>query len=505
MGYGFPLECANLVAYMTSHGTEAPRVARGTIENLLGSMVHGEEGRPVLFSRDSEWVKRLQTRAQVALQKLQVHYVDHMVEVAREEVAALLDPLKRELSSFSLYALVVDEHDNRQVSQTLDTAARFLAESERDVLVLLPSVYPAWTAQVLDPFPAFGTALDHAESWPGLLCWSPRGASAFVAAADVHDAAIEVVNILSHGGQIDAWLTNRQPCPSKRILHLSDLHFGSDHAATNLALLEAELFDVVKSVDRIVITGDLFDNPEQTSANSFRAFRNNIGRLAQQEPIVVPGNHDQRILGNVGQSFKQVANLNWRTHVVDDRLGVCFLCFNSAEAGSFARGRITDNQLSQVAGDWRNAIAMRPDLRGYLPIVLVHHHPFSFGKTKPRTWIQRALACVGMDEEQFLEMEDAQSFVDWCARWRASVILHGHKHQARFIDEDVSPQGSPSLRVSAIGCGSSLGAEGSALSYNIVHWDARRQRWAASFFESVNAGPFVQRAVMVDRCEPATA
>lgn len=504
MGYGFPLECANLVVYMTGHGTEPPRVTRGTIENLLGSMVYGEEGRPVLFSRDPQWVKRIQMHAELALQKLRVHYVDHNAEVVRNEVETLLNPLKDEFSSFSLYALVIDEHDDSQVSETLNTIARFLALAKRGVLVLFPSMHPNWTAQVLDPFPAFGAALNHTESWPGLLFWSPSGASAFVAAADAHDATTEVINILSQRGQIDQWLLNRQPGPSKRILHLSDLHFGSNYAAANLALLEAELFNIAKSVDRVVITGDLFDNPEQNSANSFRAFRNNIGRLTRQEPIVVPGNHDQRILGNVGQSFKQIASLNLRTHVVDDRLGVCFLCFNSAEAGSFAGGRITDNQLTHVASDWQNAIATTPELGRYLPIVLVHHHPFSWRKTKPSTFIQRALTRVGMDEEQFLRMENAQAFVDWCARWRVPVILHGHKHEKKYIYADVSPEGRPSMRVNAICCGSSLGAEGSALSYNIVHWDSRHQRWIASFFESVDAGPFAHIAMVAEPFKETT-
>ncbi len=46
------------------------------------------------------------------------------------------------------------------------------------------------------------------------------------------------------------------------------------------------------------------------------------------------------------------------------------------------------------------------------------------------------------------------------------------------------------MQLTAIGCGSSLGAEGSPLSYNLLEWAPESQRWVASFYESVNGGAF---------------
>ena len=65
---------------------------------------------------------------------------------------------------------------------------------------------------------------------------------------------------------------------------------------------------------------------------------------------------------------------------------------------------------------------------------------------------------------------------------------------ASFLSEKMSAKSaqlqSERMPLTAIGCGSSLGAEGSPLSYNMLEWAPDSQRWVASFFESVNGGAF---------------
>jgi hypothetical protein len=65
---------------------------------------------------------------------------------------------------------------------------------------------------------------------------------------------------------------------------------------------------------------------------------------------------------------------------------------------------------------------------------------------------------------------------------------------ARHISRRIRPVGAPAFDVTAIGCGSSLGAEGSPLSYVVHNWDERSRRWSTTFFESRNGGPFVRQA-----------
>jgi len=254
-------------------------------------------------------------------------------------------------------------------------------------------------------------------------------------------------------------------------------------------LLEAELRDVVKTVDRVVITGDLFDTPKKDYATLFTTFRNNITHLAGgREPISITGNHDQRMIGLFGDDYKQVALIGSTKVVVDDASKMIFICFNSSVRGSFARGKITKSQLRQIGAEYRTQTAARPELKEYLPVVLVHHHPFSFD-VAPETWVQRALSAVGLRDESFLEMVDAEDLHHWCMDWKVRTILHGHKHKARYVERDVA-RGNERTSLTAIGCGSSLGAEGSPVSYNLLEWDPRGQRWVAAFFESVNGGAF---------------
>jgi len=275
----------------------------------------------------------------------------------------------------------------------------------------------------------------------------------------------------------------------RRLLHLSDLHFGTPDAIENQALLDAELRDIVQSVDRVVITGDLFDAPNKKNAALFTNFKHNITHLAGgREPVSITGNHDQRMIGLFGNYYKQVALIGARTIVVDDQCEMIFVCFNSCERGSFARGRITESQLRQLGGAYHTLTSARPELKAYLPIVLVHHHPFSFD-VPAETWVQRALEAIGLRDESFLVLVDAEDLHHWCLDWKIKTILHGHKHKARYVEREIA-RGPDKIHLTAIGCGSSLGAGGSPVSYNMLEWDPNSQRWIASFFESINGGAF---------------
>ena len=260
-----------------------------------------------------------------------------------------------------------------------------------------------------------------------------------------------------------------------------------------MAILDAELSEIVKRVDRVVITGDLFDTPNKNYATLFTNFKHNITRLAGgKEPIAITGNHDQRMIGLFGEDYKQVALIGSQKIVVDDQCKMIFICFNSSEKGSFARGKITKSQFRQLGGEYRTLTASRSELKDYLPIVLVHHHPFSF-EVPPETLVQKALKAIGLGDEKFLVLANPDELHHWCMDWNVKTILHGHKHKARYVEREVQrnlEHRSDRAVLTAIGCGSSLGAEGSPVSYNMLEWAPDSQRWIASFFESTNGGAF---------------
>jgi 3',5'-cyclic AMP phosphodiesterase CpdA len=285
------------------------------------------------------------------------------------------------------------------------------------------------------------------------------------------------------------------------LLHLSDLHFGTKYATENQSLLDAELRGIVESVDRVVITGDLFDEPNPDYAAMFSTFKRNITHLAGgREPISITGNHDQRVIGLFGNHYEQVASIGPTKIVVDEQAQMVFICFNSSVSGWFARGEITAPQFKQVGAEYQTLTTAKPELKDFLPIVLVHHHPFSFD-VPPETWVQRALSAVGLREETLLAMNDAEDLHRWCLDWKVKTILHGHKHKARYVEREVEHR-QERMHLTAIGCGSSLGAKGSPLSYNLLEWAPESQRWVASFYESVNGGAFRE---VVASVSPANA
>jgi Calcineurin-like phosphoesterase len=512
MGYRFELRHGNVVVYLTTPATEPPHLECNLLREFLGAMLHGMD-RPwrrggLILTRDRAWPKRLRIEARSAMDVLD--RFDEPVLVP-DDVARVLRPLRALLSQFRLFAMPV--WSGRSRADELLVRAEYLALDSKEALVLFPEAGIDFHGnETLDALPAFELALQHKADWPGVLLWTDRGGAAFVPEDEIAmtfarcDEALrkhDYVMLERAVSDIAARTGHR----TRRILHLSDLHFGSQHAAINAPFLGAEVHDTVRIVDRVVVTGDLFDNPTPRDLADYQRFAQELHRTSGREPICIPGNHDMRWLGNsiggIGSTATQVAALRWSPHVVDDQISTVFLCFNSAENGYAARGEVGRNQMMRVAAEHRNAIAVRPELRGYLTVALVHHHPYSY-ETPPATLVQRMLAALRLSDEPLMRLADADEFVDWCARWGVSVVLHGHKHDARYEVRTIQPEGSPAHILPAVGCGSSLGAEGSPLSYSILSWNEHSRRWSVSFFESRAGGPFNAKLITVTRDASAT-
>ena len=517
VGARFELRHANLMAYVTSRSFGAPRTARGDLHDFLFALKY-EPRKFLIPERGFEpWPEYVSEIAGDALSKLEnTNKVERNEIVSGGAVERLLEELRIELSDYSIFALAVGE------SGELRHVAERLAQEPLygELLVLIPEFSEgSRNFEVLDPIPAFSVALHSAAEWPGMVFWTPNGTSAFVTLDKLEGIGPELKGAVEgrhfrderrwrrrhrfgfgegprmFDALIRSW-SDRSGSKNRRLLHLSDLHFGTKHATENQPLLDAELREVVKSVDRVVITGDLIDSPNEDYFNRFAAFRNNISHLSNGvEPLSITGNHDQRMKGIFGKSYEQVANLKSTGVEIDDNAEMSFILLNSSVEGAVARGAVTVNQLKRVGAEYRTLTAARPEIKDYLPVVLVHHHPFSFD-LPPETFVQRALKAVGLKEETMLELSDADDLHRWCLDWGFSTILHGHKHKARYVAKLIENAGRR-MALTSIGCGSSLGAEGSPVSYNLMEWNPERQRWIASFFESVNGGAFKETATSV--------
>lgn len=502
MGAVFQIEHANIMAYVTSGSCAAPRVNKADLTGFLEALAYN--ARDILISErgHENWPYEIANIAKNSLSRLSETQQEGDTIYA-STVESLLEDLRLELSCYPLYALAVGK------GGPIHKAVRSLARRPTygQLLVLIPNQHStSQNFDLLDPIPAFSVALHAAADWPGIVFYTASGASAFARFDDVDELmhrleqALRFFNFPQHPSpRLDAILREwerERPRRSRRLLHLSDLHFGTDYARDKQPLLKAQLANIVKSVDRVVITGDIFDTIDENYEPLFTDFRNYITSLAGgRRPIAVSGNHDQRVMGLFGDKYRQVALIGAPRVEVDDDCQMIFICFNSSEDNIWARGEIPENQFTQLTSEYTTLLNSRPELNNYLPIVLVHHHPFSLVKP-PSSWVQRAFNVPQKLNEKLLVLTNAEKLHEWCLSHNIKTILHGHKHEKRYITKPIEPNGR-NMILSAIGCGTSLGKGGLPVTYNMLEWNSDRQLWVASSFESVNGNAFQESLIAV--------
>jgi hypothetical protein len=90
-------------------------------------------------------------------------------------------------------------------------------------------------------------------------------------------------------------------------------------------------------------------------------------------------------------------------------------------------------------------------------------------------------------------MNESDRFVRWCLKKKIQLVLFGHRHVQRNITlTETMPAGTNHVLLTAIGCGTSLGAEGLPPSFNIVTWNPDTQRWGAEFYLDESGSGFEQ-------------
>lgn len=500
MGWRFSLNYVNAVAYLTvPNQRDPPRFTAHQLREFLG-LLHGEyRERPPLISSDPGWIREISRVAENASTSFQHRDLEPDVWVGADLVAAALRELRALLSDYELYGLAVGTGNDERPLQAFAEHAAY--SSRHRGLFLIPDFSMSKDVlEIFDPSPVSRKILSNPDSWPGMLFWVKTGEAAF---APLEKAPGLLQTIIEAGPGyrgavarvLDDFDRSQNSSGVKRLLHLSDLHFGTKTALENQAYLSSHLKSQLSQFQRVVITGDLFDNPKEADALAFRNFRADLESSTGKDVIVVPGNHDQKVHGNsflgFGRKSKELAKLEWQSLVVDDDLQCVFYCFDtSRDAQHFARGTISRSQMMEVSTAFETRLAARPALLKHLAVALVHHHPYSF-KTGAQTPLQKGLRTMGLNEEYFLEMEGSKEFLSWCAGRRIPLILHGHKHVARHVRDLINwthGKASEWREVVAVGCGTSLGAEGMPLSYNVLEWSPKSQKWTVSFFSDPGHG-----------------
>lgn len=489
----FPVRFVNLVVYMTTPETRPPRIDSRPLQQFLLNVANEDQTRT--WTEEGRAV--LRRAADQSLEALGPCTTNDPISPQRLE--QIVEPLKRVLEDHMLFALPAgvprDQATMNEFVSTLHTAA---AKSKTNALVLIPDSFAGrGDRTIIDPMPPVKLLAEYVEKWPGLLFWSRSGAAAFAAIDDAMSLYLRLQNGFALGLKtVDEILRSyRPPKQSRRLLHLSDLHFGTKPAARNLERLRGQLQREALEASRAVITGDLIDTPSDADAPDFAAFKDFRRWLAEQvgnEVIVVPGNHDQRWLGNrlgaLGDNKSAVADLSWAKIVIDTELMCVFLCFDSAREGIAATGTVSPQQLDDVAREFESVSRRWPEMRAYQRVVLLHHHPAAYDANLDL--LVEPLREGGMlDQERLLALDDAGRFLDWCRQFEIHLVLHGHKHLQRL-----RPGNAPDPAI--VGCGTSLGAEGKPLSYNVLTVDPPSGRIAVSMLGDDGQG-FETRATSV--------
>lgn len=496
MGGTILVDDMNLLArlHMRRAILQSPRQREATfsVEDVTGSLSRIEKAQAygLVFGESPEIEGLVSTADDLQYRR------PGMTFISGDALTEWLRPLEERLSKFSLVGFFL----SRSGREWIELRERFReALSVPGLCVFATSEPDEWPSRnqwhIVNPTPPVLVASRELDAWPGIVLWSPTGHCALIPMSEL----LEVLNELREVGDAarhqpvekrrlcDAVLVARGGSRgSPKLLQLSDLHFGTEEAATNQVYLLNHLDRVVEEVGRVLITGDLMDIPNPDNLRQVDAFVSRIASRSKDKPIVIPGNHDERkTWGSLWQSLKQVVQLDHQAVAVDHGLRCVFLGFDSTLDSNLAEGFVSEEQTRRVAAQLELEISRSPEVKDYLQVALVHHHPLPLEEAKDEGFREHFEEYW---KEKVLGMRDGERFLKWCAKREARLVLHGHKHRPRRRDAWMSIGPSELRKVMVVGCGTSLGVRGRPLGYNLITWDVTGKAWSVEFLEDERDG-----------------
>jgi Calcineurin-like phosphoesterase len=511
MGALFELEHINFVGYITAEKPlVAPRCDEATLWAFLVSFGSPQEVARHTVSNDKKWQSGLVGAAGKSLSSLNSGSNRILSE---REVAMHLDPLRTFFTGYAVDCLVIpppaDQDfpyaDRRDSSGATDAFQHFVAHSALDILVLMPHTTGPFV-NVIDPFPPLRALVANPAQLPCGVFWMPSGEAV---AMPLPDAREFFERHIAKGENSDKYRHHLRSViageakrrAAKRILHISDLHFGDDAANRRKAYLKEHLRNVVSKVDRVVVSGDLFDEPDEKFRGIFDEFDADLKGLTPKTPILIPGNHDVRKSGNAvfgfGRSADQFIGVRFEPLIIDDDLRTVFFCFNSCEGGNFATGYVSEKQRVDLGTAFERLLHERPHVAHYSRISVVHHHPYTY-ESAPTVFYEKIMSMFSSREDRFVAFENSDQFLNWCGSREISLILHGHKHVPHVIMADINVR-EQQRKILIVGCGSSTGVENKPMCYDIVSLDPVTKRWNVVFYSDPGDGSgFAPQNVTLD-------
>lgn len=229
----------------------------------------------------------------------------------------------------------------------------------------------------------------------------------------------------------------------RKLVHLSDLHFGR----VDYSLVEP-LIETIREAepDVVVVSGDL---TQRARSEQFKEAREFLDQLPSPQ-IIVPGNHDVP-LHNVLARFLQPLD-KYRRYITDDLFPfhadeeVAILGINTARSLTIKDGRINEEQIESI----RQRLCPLAD---EVVKIIVTHHPFDLPE--------------GHDEAELVNR--AEIAMEALATCGADVLLAGHLHVSHTGHSSARYKiaGHSALVVSA-GTATSTRGRGETNSFNLL-------------------------------------
>jgi 3',5'-cyclic AMP phosphodiesterase CpdA len=229
----------------------------------------------------------------------------------------------------------------------------------------------------------------------------------------------------------------------RKLVHLSDLHFGR----VDYAVVEP-LVETIRELepDVVVVSGDL---TQRARSEQFKEAREFLDQLPAPQ-IIVPGNHDVP-LHNVFARFLQPLD-KYRRYITDDLAPfhsdeeIAVLGINTARSLTIKDGRINEEQIESI----RQRLCPLSD---EVVKIIVTHHPFDLPE--------------GHDEDELVNRAElAMAALAGCG---ADVLLAGHLHVSHTGHSSARYKiaGHNALVVSA-GTATSTRSRGETNSFNVL-------------------------------------
>jgi len=124
-----------------------------------------------------------------------------------------------------------------------------------------------------------------------------------------------------------------------KLLHASDVHLAEESDDRWKALVEIVELASERSVGRLIISGDLFDNEE--AAEALRVPLRTLFEGAAFDTLIIPGNHDAETFRAgfyFGEGVQVLSDPNWSKNVVEyDDVRIIGIPFEAMDAEEFYR------------------------------------------------------------------------------------------------------------------------------------------------------------------------